>query len=110
MDSGVQIVTEQQGQTLRFAGELDIRAADKILRALRELPDSAGARKLDLAEVENCDAAVLQLFCSASGGARNAGRALEFVNVPRSVLQTAAALGLRLFPNVAPDRGGDGAI
>jgi len=110
MDSGVQIVTGERGRTLSLAGELDIRAGEELLRAFREFLQSSPAKEieiqeLDLTEVESCDAAVLQLFCSAAATARTAGRALEFVNVSENVLQTAAALGLAL-----PGGGGNGAI
>jgi len=109
MESAAQIVTAERARKLTLAGELQIRAADELLRAFRDARQTDMA-EIDLAAVECCDAAALQLFCCAAATARHAGRTLHFVNVPDALLHSAAALGLLLFPCPNPGRGGERAI
>ena len=79
---------------LTIAGSLDISDAEALRDALRAHVRCYPAPLLDLAGVEGCDAAVLQLLWSAQQTAAHANKQLRIAAWSEAIRQTGAALGI----------------
>ncbi|MEI9972936.1 MAG: STAS domain-containing protein [Ignavibacteriota bacterium] len=81
---------------LRIAGDVGINVVEQLHSVLREFVSTAARPTVDLSDVENCDAAVLQLLTSARKTAERANKPFDFAGVSAAVLDASAVLGLSL--------------
>lgn len=115
----MRISSDEAGPELKLAGSLVIGVAAELRTALHDRILQHPEVKLDLAGVESCDAAALQLLWSARKTAEETGKRLELTAMSPAVEDTGAALGLFLRevmpsigkglnpPTVDPVREGD---
>lgn len=80
--------------TLAIAGCIDISAADELRDALREHIARYPEPSLDLAGVEACDAAVLQLLWAARRTAAHANKPLRVTAWSAAVREAGSALAV----------------
>jgi anti-anti-sigma factor len=92
----VQITRDEPGHALKLAGALEIRAADELRNALRDLIAEDAAPAVDLSGVESCDTAALQLLCAAQRSSAASGKTLRVAGVSGAVREACEALGLPL--------------
>ncbi len=92
----MRVAKDDSGRVLKIAGALDIGEAEELHRILRDFVCGESGAVVDLAEVEACDTAALQLLYSARKTAARASRKLQFVGLSAAVRNTAAELGLSL--------------
>lgn len=97
----MQIVKDQSGRVLKLTGALGIGEAEELRNALRDFVGEASAPIVDLAEVDACDTAALQLLYSARKTADRSGKQFEFVGASAAIRDIGATLGLTLTE--APD-------
>jgi anti-anti-sigma factor len=90
----LQITTVPGSNAIRLAGDLDIYSADSARQTLLDhLTDKVGI-ELDLAGIETCDAAGMQLLLAARRSALAAGKTLA-LRAPVPVIEKCGeALGL----------------
>lgn len=81
--------------TVKVEGELSIRNADSLRTLLAESLDRSSCLAIDLADVESCDAAGLQLICSLRRTAVERGQRLRFGKISDAFKSASDALGLR---------------
>jgi anti-anti-sigma factor len=79
---------------LEMSGNADISAAERLQTALAAAVRRHDNLTVDLARLEACDTAVLQLLWSARASARNTGKDLRVVAATEAVTKTARAIGL----------------
>jgi anti-anti-sigma factor len=90
----LQITTGPDSLTLRLAGDLDIYSVEPARDALlAHLADKLGI-ELDLASVETCDAAGMQLLLAARRSAVAAGKVFAIRSPVPAIEQCGEALGL----------------
>jgi anti-anti-sigma factor len=81
---------------LRFAGALDISTAGAMQEALAEALSRGSSLTVDLAGVESCDTAVMQLLYAARNAAARYQKPFRICAFSSEILKTAAVLGLPL--------------
>ena len=84
------------GDPLKITGEQTIATADELHKALAEYLDRGLAVVVDLSEVEECDAAALQLIYALRQSAVQRKQRFHITAVSPAITETAAALGLRI--------------
>jgi anti-anti-sigma factor len=90
------LTTDQVTGVLTVSGTLDIDAANALREAILDCFSAQPEVAIDLAGVDACDAASLQVLLAGLRDAASCGQAFSFHAVPPPVLETAAALGLAL--------------
>ncbi|MFO1498356.1 MAG: STAS domain-containing protein [Verrucomicrobiota bacterium] len=90
------IAIDEQNETLRLTGDLDIYAADQVRTSLIERLASGGGLVLDLAQVASCDATGLQVLCALQKTATENGRRVRLEQLPDAVRECCAGLGVPL--------------
>ena len=111
----MRIVKHDSDRVLRIFGRLDITVVDQLRTALRDLINGNARPIVDLAGVEECDTAALQVLCSAQRTAEHSGKPLELAGLSGAVGEFSRAIGLP-FPAVAhvesdaTERGGPSAV
>ncbi|MGO8699322.1 MAG: lipid asymmetry maintenance protein MlaB [Limisphaerales bacterium] len=85
-------ITESAG-VLKLSGRLDIYATEAARAALLEHFGVLKSMRLDLAALEGCDAAGLQLLCAARKSAEQAGKSFKAELSP-AVRECSSRLGL----------------
>jgi anti-anti-sigma factor len=86
-------------------GALQIAAAADLRDALRESLAESDELTLDLAGVDGCDAAGLQILLAARRSAAESAKRLRLVGLEGGVAEAAAALGLRPEALAEPNKG-----
>jgi anti-anti-sigma regulatory factor len=81
---------------LKLTGELTIRDVDELRRLFTSVLNRNSKLVVDFSEVEDCDAAALQLICSLQKTAVRDGLRLEYAPLSPAIEAAAAALGLAL--------------
>jgi anti-anti-sigma regulatory factor len=89
---------------LRISGMLGIDAANSLREAILECLLRQHDATADLSEVEECDAAALQVLLAGQRNGAPGGKTLRIAGVSLTVMETAAALG---FSFDESDRGKD---
>ncbi len=79
---------------LRISGTLNIDGADSLREALLGCLPEQGGVTVNLREVDACDTAALQVLLAAQKNVAAVGKSFQVREVPSSVTDTAAALGL----------------
>jgi anti-anti-sigma factor len=101
------LTTDKITGVLKVSGNLDIESANPLREAILDCFSAQPEVAIDLAEVDACDAAGLQVLLAGRRDAASCGQAFRFHAVSPPVLETAAALGLALEGAVqAPDSEG----
>lgn len=104
----MQITKDEPGHVLKIAGTLGLERAAELHRALRDFVGQEARPIVDLAGVDACDTAALQLLCSAVKTAERAGKHIQFPGLSPAVQTTNGHLGLPLPEAPADPRdGGD---
>jgi anti-anti-sigma regulatory factor len=80
---------------LKITGEQTIRNADQLHKTLSVYLDRGQSVVVDLAEVNACDAASLQLICALHNSAVQRKLRFRIQAASPAIAETAAALGLR---------------
>jgi len=95
---GVQITQTKtdNGTTFKIQGELDISVAAGLQRDLAECLRQNAHLTVDLADVDACDTAALQLLCAARRTALLQNRTLQVFGLSQAVTIAAAGVGLSL--------------
>lgn len=111
----MQLTKDASGGVLKIAGALHISTAEELRDALREWVSGearpcADLYKIDLSEVDECDASALQLLCSACKTAERSNKRLAFAGVSAAICDAVAALGLSLTGDQAVEQGREDAI
>lgn len=92
-------ITKSEGETgsvLKVKGTLELSGAEEFHKALCDFLVGPSSLTVDLADVESCDAAGLQLLCSAQKTAERSAKHLRIVGLCRAARETGAALGLAM--------------
>lgn len=89
-------ISKDSSGVLQISGVLEIRNADELHKALREFVENEACPVIDVASVEGCDAAALQLFCSARKTAAARGKVFRLTGVPEVIQEAAASLGIAI--------------
>ena len=84
------------GAPLKITGEQTIRTADELHKVLVEHLDRGLDVVVDLSEVDECDAAALQLFYALRQSAIQRKQRFHITAVSSAIAETAAALGLHI--------------
>ncbi|WP_321478221.1 STAS domain-containing protein [uncultured Paludibaculum sp.] len=84
------------GAPLKIMGEQTIRTADEMHKAFAEYLDRGIAVVVDLSEVDECDAAALQLIYALRQSAIQRGQRFRIAALSPAITDTAAALGLHI--------------
>jgi anti-anti-sigma factor len=103
------MIKDESGHVLTIVGTLDIGVADELQKALCDFVAGDSMPAVDLAGVDACDTAAIQLLCSARKTAELSGKHFELAGVSSAIRNTNAALGLPL-PEGASKRGDKGAV
>lgn len=90
----MQFQIREENGILRCEGPLDIRSVDELRSRLLECCHRNHHLVLDLAAVESCDTAGLQLLYSARKQAAREGKQIEVHAISASIQNTASALGI----------------
>jgi anti-anti-sigma factor len=90
------LTTDEVTGTLKVSGTLGIDAANALREAILECFSAQPEVAINLAEVDACDAAGLQVLLAGRRDAASCGQAFRLHAVSPPVLETAAALGLAL--------------
>ena len=99
----LQVTSGRDSSTICAAGDLDIYNVEATReRLLDHLADKAGL-ELDLAGVETCDAAGLQLLVSARRSAVAGGKLFRILNPAPAVKQCGELLGVKPETWHSPD-------
>ncbi len=107
--TGVQLTRDENGCLLKLAGSLDIGSAEELRKALQDSLSGGPALSLDLSELEGCDAAVLQLVCSACKTGERLSKPVRIQHLSPGVEAACAAIGLpttELATGVGANTGG----
>lgn len=83
-----------EANVLCLAGSLDIYAAETVRAELRDRLADKPELVLDLAGIEHCDTAGLQLLLAAQRTAREAGKSFEVNGASNAILEVMQQLGL----------------
>ncbi len=86
----------EAGVPLKIMGEQTIRNVDELHKALAEYLDRGLDVVVDLSEVDVCDTAALQLIYALRQSAVQRNQRFHIPAVSPAVVETAAALGLRV--------------
>ncbi len=81
---------------LKITGEQTIRNSDALYRSLVESLDGGASLVVDLSEVQECDAVLLQLLYATRRSALERGRGFRIATMSPAVREEAIALGLDL--------------
>ncbi len=90
------IVTDQQNgnQILKLRGVLSISEAGEIRDALIKEISENEHPEIDLGEVEEIDAGILQLLCSAIKSAESEGKELYWSNISEACIEAAQSAAM----------------
>lgn len=80
--------------TLKLSGALDIYSAGDLRDLLRQELQARSELTLDLSQVDACDAAGLQIFCSAARTAEEAGKKFRIVHPSAAASHVSDGIGL----------------
>jgi anti-anti-sigma factor len=96
-------ICRQDGGVLRLQGDLHISDGEELRSALLSELSTAPVLTLDLADVERCDAASLQVMCSLKKSAEREGKGLRVVSASAAIQDAGEILGLSMddFTNIA---------
>lgn len=87
------IHTDGSGR-LQVSGELSLRTVPHLLAPARELIDSRERVDIDLGGVSHADSAGVALLVEWMREARQAGKEIRFLNIPRQMLAIARVSSL----------------
>lgn len=94
--------SSEDGNILTIQGTLDIGVAGELRQAFSEGLSGTADLILDLSEVDGCDAAVFQLFCSARKTAELLNRKLHVSGLSGAAGRNAVELGFSADANRVP--------
>ena len=97
------IISESSNRVLKVAGGLDVSGAAALRDSLRDWLTEQPELLVDLSGADSCDAAVLQVLCAARKSAARLGKPFQVISPSATLLETSAALGLRLEDWAAPE-------
>jgi anti-anti-sigma factor len=92
----VEITRDESGCVLRILGALDISVAEQLRKELWNSLDGNPSLIVDLASVDACDVAAIQLLYSARKAADNCSKSLIFKDLSAAIESTMDMLGLSL--------------
>ncbi len=92
----MQITKTDSDRALKLAGTLEIAVAEELHHALRDFICRDRGEDVDLSEVDGCDAAGLQLLCSARKTAERFSRPFQFIGLSAAIRNAASGLGFSL--------------
>ncbi len=81
---------------IKISGDLRIDEANSLRNALHDCLVAHSSIVLDLAEVEYCDTASLQLLIATNKSADQASKPFEFSSISDAVADVANSLGVKL--------------
>ena len=99
----MQITKTDSDRALKIVGTLEIAVAEELHHALRDFICRDRGKDVDLSEVDGCDAAGLQLLCSARKTAERFGRPFQFVGLSAAIRNAASGLGFSLAGDAMVD-------
>jgi anti-anti-sigma regulatory factor len=86
--------TDKDTGALCLAGSLEIYDAEEVRRALLEGLTTQAAPRIDLRQVETCDAVGAQILWSTRRTAAEAGKPIRFENPAPVIIECWTALGM----------------
>ena len=90
-------IARQQGSgLLAVSGTLDITTADALRDALLEGFSNNAEVDVDLAGIERCDTAGLQVLLAGGRNGRHLGKPLRLHSISASIAEVAVALGFSI--------------
>lgn len=94
MNAQAEIDPGANSTALKLEGALNISSAEVLQEVMGRYAGQASHLRLDLSEIEACDAAGLQLLCSLRSSAAASGKSLRIVAVSEPFTVLARALGV----------------
>jgi len=92
----------EEGIPLKITGAQTIRTADELQKMLADYRDRGPAVDVDLSEIDECDAAAVQLIYALRRSAVERKQRFQITAVSAAITETAAALGLRIEELMTP--------
>lgn len=92
----MRIIEEESGGVLKLEGTLNISIVEELRKALLDSLSAAPGLTLDLAGVDQCDTAALQVLYSGRKTAEQSGKRLVLQNLSGPVAGIIDALGLEI--------------
>jgi anti-anti-sigma regulatory factor len=94
---------KQENGVGRLIGDLHISDVEELRNGLLDWLHDPSATALELAEVERCDTASLQLLCSLNQSAQHMGKQCRISVLPPAILEISGILGFSMIKeDVAP--------
>ena len=90
----MQILQEQHDTPLQLTGNLDVNAAAEVHRALLTHLEHSLGISLDLSQIENCDAAGVQLLIAMQRSAEAVGKPFAVITATDAFTMVCASLGI----------------
>jgi len=92
----VRVHYNESNAELRLGGPLTIRTAEQAREALVQVVAERAPNAIDLAEIDDCDTAGVQILVAMEKSLTKAGKALRVIAMSGIVRETAAVIGVSL--------------